>query len=286
MTTGTSTARSMHPITNDRIRVRRTHRSVFTVRELLQDLTQNHSLPATTDTVDSTGSSHESLPAMSLPQNLDLGTIPPGYKMLLGAVYSLAHAMQDRNPYMTGHSRRVGMFSRSIAEAMDLSSEWVEQISFAGELHDIGEIRIPRALLLKEATLTEDEYEEVMQHTIIGEEIVSSIPLKDPTLRHVARWHHERCDGRGGPDGLSGDKIPLAARIVAVADAFDAMTSERPYRPAMCVDLARYEIRKQAGKQFDPGCIQAFDRVLDQMVPPTDDDDNTYQKHRRLRCAA
>lgn len=259
-TTQTAIRQSIDPVTSERVRSRRTHRSVFTVRESLRHLA-DHSPGAA---IPGPGFGNDRVRHTVSPTAWDPNCSTPGYRLLLSALHSMTHALQNRDPYMAGHSMRVSAFARGIAQEMKLPAEWVRQIGFAGELHDIGKIRIPEELLNKADVLTDEEHEQVMQHTVIGEEIVSSLPLKDPTLRHVVRWHHERVDGRGGPDGLAGDRIPLAARIVSVADAFDAMTSVRPYRPAMSVELALYEIRTKAGQQFDPRCVDALEAILRQ----------------------
>jgi len=140
-------------------------------------------------------------------------------------------------------------------------------IGFAAELHDIGKIGISERLLHKRGPLTDYEYDEVMRHTMIGEQIIAPLMGVDLTVKEVVRWHHERMNGTGTPDGLSGDDIPLAARVVAVADAFDAMTSARPYRTSLSLDAARRELLENAGTQFDPECVEALVRLLDLHSP-------------------
>ncbi len=178
------------------------------------------------------------------------------------ALKSLAHALQAKDPYTAGHALRVSLVAKAVAQELGLSPPEVRQIGFAAELHDIGKIGVSERLLHKRGRLTDYEYDEVMRHTIIGEQIVAPLMGVDLTVREVVRWHHERMNGTGTPDGLSGDEIPLAARVVAVADAFDAMTSGRPYRAALSLDAARRELLENAGTQFDPECVEALVRRL------------------------
>ncbi len=173
----------------------------------------------------------------------------------LGALQSLAHALQAKDPYTAGHSLRVAAIAKAMAQELGRPAEEVRQIGFAAELHDIGKIGVPESLLHKQARLTDEEYAVVMRHAIVGEEIVAPLLQSDPTVRQVVRWHHEHVDGSGGPDGLRHNEIPLAARIVAVADAFDAMTTARPYRPALRVDETLNELQADSGSHFDPMCV-------------------------------
>ena len=182
--------------------------------------------------------------------------------LLPSALKSLAHALQAKDPYTAGHALRVSLVAKAVAQELGLSPPEVRQIGFAAELHDIGKIGVSERLLHKRGRLTDYEYDEVMRHTIIGEQIVAPLMGVDLTVREVVRWHHERMNGTGTPDGLSGDDIPLAARVVAVADAFDAMTSGRPYRAALSLDAARRELLENAGTQFDPECVEALVRLV------------------------
>jgi len=136
----------------------------------------------------------------------------------------------------------------------------LQQLRIGTPLHDIGKIAVADDLLRKPGKLTVEEFEMMKQHVLKGAELVGNIPGLGPMLP-IVRHHHERWDGHGYPDGLVGDKIPRVARIVAVADAFDAMTSNRPYRPAMLLSEAFSELVSQAGSHFDPGCIEAFLRL-------------------------
>jgi putative nucleotidyltransferase with HDIG domain len=179
-----------------------------------------------------------------------------------GALKSLAHALQAKDPYTAGHSMRVAAIAKAMAEDMGLPPEEVRQLVIGAELHDIGKIGVPEHLLHKPGRLSDAEYQQVMQHTVMGEEIVAPLLGTDSTVRDVVRWHHEHMDGWGGPDGLEGDTIPLAARIVAVADAFDAMTTARPYRRALTTVMTLAELRREAESHFDPACVDVLETLL------------------------
>ena len=142
-------------------------------------------------------------------------------------------------------------------------------IEFAGVLHDIGKIGVHDEILTKNGRLTDDEFAAIKQHPLIGEKIVAPLGL-NPDERAIIRSHHERLDGRGYPDGLAGEKIPFLARIVCVADAFDAMTTTRSYRRALSVERAVEELRKHRGTQFDPVVVEAALRAIELglIVPP------------------
>ena len=157
------------------------------------------------------------------------------------------------------HTRRVGRSAARIAEAMGLADALVAELRDAAPLHDIGKIGVPRPILRKPDVLTEDERVIMQRHARIGAEILAS--ASSPVLRlaaEIAHRHHERWDGTGYPDGLAGEDIPLAGRITAVADVFDALTHERPYKSAWEPKQAAAEIRAQAGRQFDPAVVDAF----------------------------
>jgi HD-GYP domain-containing protein (c-di-GMP phosphodiesterase class II) len=157
---------------------------------------------------------------------------------------------------------RVAAIAKAMAEDMGLPPEEVRQLVIGAELHDIGKIGVPEHLLHKPGRLSDAEYQQVMQHTVMGEEIVAPLLGADSTVRDVVRWHHEHMDGWGGPDGLEGDTIPLAARIVAVADAFDAMTTARPYRRALTTVMTLAELRREAESHFDPACVDVLETLL------------------------
>ncbi len=170
---------------------------------------------------------------------------------------SLIIALESRDPYTKGHSLRVMEYSVVIAESFQMEPEQIELLKKAAILHDIGKIGISDGLLLKPDKLTLDEYAQIKKHSKIGSAIISPISfLKGAEI--IVRHHHERYDGGGYPDGLKAEKIPLEARIMAVADSYDAMTSSRPYREALGHDVAVSELENNAGSQFDPKCVEVF----------------------------
>ena len=174
----------------------------------------------------------------------------------------LALAAEYRDDSTQEHAWRIGRISALLAHGLGLPDSEVELIRRAAPLHDIGKIGIPDAILLKPGKLGDDEFEVIKTHTRIGAEILAG--SQSPLLRlaqRIALTHHERWDGRGYPAGLFGEKIPLAGRIVAVADVFDALTHERPYKQAWPVEKAVAEIVGQAGRQFDPDVVDAFSRL-------------------------
>ncbi len=181
--------------------------------------------------------------------------------LFISTVSSLANAIDAKSPWTKGHSERVMNIAAALAEEMGLSELSVEQIRIAGLLHDIGKIGILEALLEKPDKISDEEFPPMLQHPEKGVAILSPIEqLQDilPTIRH----HHERYDGGGYPDGLKGVEIPLQARIVAVADAFDAMVSDRPYKKGFTVRKALKVLEKGAGTQFDPDVVECFRNKL------------------------
>ncbi len=177
----------------------------------------------------------------------------------------LAQAVEMRDQYTGGHTRRVTAYSCMLGEQLDLDSESLHLIQIGTPLHDIGKIGIDDAILRKPGRLTAGEFEVMKEHTTKGAKIVEQVPELIPIIP-IIRSHHERWDGKGYPDGLRGEKIPRLARIVAVADAFDAMTSDRPYRKGMAPEEAFEEVSKQKGRQFDPECVTAFMEIRDQVL--------------------
>ncbi len=178
------------------------------------------------------------------------------------AIMALIEALNAKDPYTRGHSERVSIYSLLLSEELKLSSEEIESVHIASYLHDIGKIGISEHILNKPAKLTNEEYELVKNHANVSSQIVSRIP----GLSHIVsmvKHHHERHDGSGYPDGLKGKDIPLGARIMAIADAFDAMTSSRPYKMAFKPKDALQEIKKCAGTQFDPELAGLFVRTYD-----------------------
>jgi putative nucleotidyltransferase with HDIG domain len=176
-------------------------------------------------------------------------------------VQSLAVALEAKDRYTAGHSQRVARFATLVARAMGLGREEVEVVSQVALLHDIGKIGMMDAILNKPGNLTADERELVKSHPVVGAQILSPVKTFE---RHVAgiRHHHEMYDGSGYPDRLKGEEIPIAARIVSLADAFDAMTSTRPYRIGLPLGFAMQEMIKMRGRQFCPQAVDAFVRVL------------------------
>jgi putative nucleotidyltransferase with HDIG domain len=175
----------------------------------------------------------------------------------LQTLNTLARAVDARDRYTGSHTLRVSDYALLLARHMDLSAEDQERIRVGTPLHDIGKIGIPDSILRKPSALTREEFEEMKSHPAKGVAILESFPALRPILP-IVRAHHERWDGRGYPDGLSGERIPLIARVVAVADAFDALTSDRCYRAGLPVNVAFEEIRVNAGTQFDADCVRAF----------------------------
>ncbi len=179
------------------------------------------------------------------------------YNNLIDTLQCLVTTLEAKDRHTQRHSERVTDLALRIARAMSCSREEIESIRFAGLLHDIGKIGIHDVVLQKSDGLTEDEFSLVKTHPIIGQNIIRPLGLL-PMETAIVRNHHERWDGQGYPDGLTGEEIPLLARILAVADSFDAMTSDRPYRSAKTPEEAIDELKRFAGSQFDRGVVEAF----------------------------
>ncbi len=182
---------------------------------------------------------------------------------------TLAETIDLRDPYTAGHSRRVAAYSRLLALDMGLSQHDAKQIEHAALLHDIGKVGVPDAVLFKNGPLDDEERLLIRGHPVIGAGLLADIPsMCDiyPCILH----HHERFDGRGYPDGLIGEHIPIGARIIAVADSFDAMTTDRPYRAGLGADAAIGELQRGEGTQFDRRCVAAFVQLVarGEIVPP------------------
>lgn len=179
------------------------------------------------------------------------------FSSIIGALNSLLNALDARDTYTKDHSHRVTQYAVKIARSMGCQQEVVDSISFAGPLHDIGKIGVRDEILLKRGSFSEEEREIMKSHVVRGEEILRPLNLLS-SERDVVLYHHERWDGGGYPKGLSGAEIPVVARIFSVADTFDAMTSTRPYRQALSLEVAREEIVRCRGAQFDPEVVDAF----------------------------
>ncbi|MDD4587499.1 MAG: HD domain-containing protein [Heliobacteriaceae bacterium] len=179
----------------------------------------------------------------------------------LTTVYTLAETIEKRDPYTGGHTKRVMNYCAGIGKALGLAAEEMEKLKLAAVLHDIGKIGVSDEILLKKDRLTAEEFEAIKKHTIYGEEILNHIKQLYGIIPGV-KHHHERYDGSGYPENLEGDNIDITARIIAVADAFDAMTTDRPYRKGMSPANAIKELEKHVGSQFDPVVVKAFVRVF------------------------
>src|SRR5437588_9008478 len=192
----------------------------------------------------------------------------------LATVLSLAEALDVRDTGTSRHSQTVGRYSEMMARSLGLGREHVERVRLAGVLHDIGKIGVPDAILSKPGPLTDEEYAQMRKHPEIGARILGGSGLED-----IRRWilgHHERPDGRGYPDKLVDEEIPVEAKILAVADAYEAMTSDRVYRKSIGTQAARDELRRHSGSQFDPRVVEAFLQVLADLDREGDDEDSPH----------
>ena len=177
---------------------------------------------------------------------------------------TLRYAVETRDKETRGHSERVSNLASDLAQALQLPNDQIELIRTAGLFHDIGKIGVPDSILLKNGPLTDDEFREIQNHPIMGENIlITYAPLK--AALPIIRSHHERYDGRGYPDKLAGDEICLGARIIAVADSFDAMISNRTYRLGLGLEKTLQELQRGKGTQFDPYIVDAFFSMIDRM---------------------
>lgn len=174
-------------------------------------------------------------------------------------VASLVSAIEAKDKYTLGHSQRVSEYASQIAEKMGFAEDKVNEIRIAGMLHDVGKIGVADDILHKPSKLTKDEYEEVKKHPAIGSWILNSLNLSDTTMDAI-NYHHERYDGKGYPLGLTGKEVSLEAQIIALSDAYDAMTSDRPYRKAMSHIEAMNEIKRCSYTQFNPELVELVER--------------------------
>jgi putative nucleotidyltransferase with HDIG domain len=172
-------------------------------------------------------------------------------------VLSLVRILELRDPYTRGHSERVANLANKLAERINLSKEEIKTIYWAGLVHDIGKVLIDDTILNKPEKLTEEERKEVEKHPVHGARILGTMKGMEE-ISKIVRYHHERWDGKGYPEGLKGDEIPLGARILALADSFDAMTSDRPYRAALSLEDTLKELKRCSGSQFDPELVDVF----------------------------
>ena len=183
--------------------------------------------------------------------------VPDGAEHLIKSLFIMAALVEARDPYTGGHLWRVSQYSRVLAQNLGCTPKEVAQISLGGFLHDLGKIGVPDAILNKPDKLTDEEYAVSKTHPGVGARLIADHPLA-PMVREAVLMHHETPDGRGYPQGLSGDVIPLVARIVGLTDAFDAMTSNRPYRRGMPKERALAIIHENLGTQFDAGTGERF----------------------------
>jgi len=184
----------------------------------------------------------------------------------LSAVYALVSTVEAKDPYTYGHSRKVNTYAVALAEAAGLSPEEVSRVSTAALLHDIGKIGIPDRVLNKKSKLTKEDWEAIRSHPRLGATIVGNIPNLAPCVSTILH-HHERWDGSGYPEGLKGEQISTEARILGIADAFEAMSAARPYRPALCNEKVMRELRRGAGSQFDPELVEIFIGIVEAGLP-------------------
>ena len=191
-------------------------------------------------------------------------------RMSLQMVHALASTIDAKDSYTNGHSTRVARYSVMIAQKMGYSGEKLEHLQYAALLHDIGKIGVPREIINKPAKLTDEEYEIIKTHPSIGGNILNEIS-EIPDIAIGARWHHERYDGKGYPDQLKGLEIPEIARIIGVADAYDAMTSKRSYRDVLSQEIVRKELEKGKATQFDPDIAEIMIGLIKE--------DTDYQMH-------
>lgn len=183
-------------------------------------------------------------------------------KAYMQTIEVLRHVVESRDKATKGHSDRVALLAKELAEELQLSSDDVEMVHVAGLFHDVGKIGIPDSILLKDGTLTKEEFQTIKGHPAEGERIIFSYaPFKK--LLSIVRGHHERYNGTGYPDGKSGEEICLGARIIAVADSFDAMMSNRTYRKGLGFDKAMDELIQSKGTQFDPNIVDAFMKLVE-----------------------
>jgi len=181
--------------------------------------------------------------------------------LTIETVFALAEAIESRDPHTADHCTRLAYYAELVATSLCLTEEQTELIRYGAALHDAGKVGVSDAILKKPGKLTPQEWAEIRLHPYIGGQLCKRVTFLRP-VHPIVYYHHERYDGDGYPDGLRGQDIPLAARIVAIADAYDAMTSHRPYRPAMSHAQAVRELRRGAGSQWDPELVPIFLKAL------------------------
>jgi putative nucleotidyltransferase with HDIG domain len=238
---------------------------IFGVPLLLVWATQKEYLRRSRTSVEALRASHHELEAaneqlrVALSENEEL--LVRTKRAYLSTITSLARTIEAKDPYTGGHTERVAEYALMLARELGFDDEQLQAVEVGAVIHDIGKIGIPDRILLKPGRLDSEEFDEMRRHPEISSYILHELELP-PIVRDMARNHHERYDGKGYPDGISAEEIPLAARILTVADAFDAMTSDRPYRRALSGEVAAAEIRRNAGTQFCPRVVAALDVCL------------------------
>ena len=183
-------------------------------------------------------------------------------KVYLETIRALAEAIDAKDPYTKGHSERVAETSVVLAQELNLPGREIENIEYTALLHDIGKIGIADSILGKESSLTSQEFDKIKEHTVMGAKIIEPVDFLKDSYEAIYH-HHEKYNGKGYPDGLKEKDIPLLSRIIAVADAYDAMGSDRPYRKKLSKDKILKELKDQAGKQFDPEIVKVLISILD-----------------------
>lgn len=181
----------------------------------------------------------------------------------ISTIETLNKTIEAKDPYTSGHGNRVEEYSVMLAEEYGLSYHTIENIKKAAILHDIGKIGINDSILHKPGKLSEEEYKEIKKHPVIGADILEKMDFLEGVAQ-IVRYHHERYDGKGYPEGLKGDEIPIESHILAIADSYDAMTTDRPYRGALERETALDEIKKNAGSQFHPSLAEIFVEIMSQ----------------------
>ena len=184
----------------------------------------------------------------------------------LSAIYALVSTVEAKDPYTYGHSRKVNTYAVALAEAIGLSPDEVSRVSTAALLHDIGKIGVPDKVLNKKGKLSAEDWEAIKSHPRLGATIVGNIPNLVPCVSSILH-HHERWDGGGYPEGLKGEQISIEARILTIADSFEAMSAPRPYRPALCGEKVLKELRRCAGSQFDSELVEVFIGIIEAGLP-------------------
>jgi putative nucleotidyltransferase with HDIG domain len=183
---------------------------------------------------------------------------------MLHGIKAFSLAVEAKDIYTEGHSRRVAQYALMLAEALDSDGIDLDELEMTSLMHDIGKISTPDAILLKEGELSAEEYERIKMHPVDGMKLAKSFGFSEAVMQGILH-HHEQYDGKGYPAGLRGDEIPIYSRILAVVDSFDAMTSDRSYRPGLPPHLSKERIIRNSGKMYDPGLVSVFERIYPEL---------------------